>query len=67
MSLVALGCGVGIVPELVRDRSPLRSRVRVLTPSRELAELRVAVCAMRARVGQPTLHAFWSEVEGATR
>lgn len=67
MSLVALGCGVGVVPELVRDRSPLRRRVRVLASNPELPDLRVAVCTVRARLENPIVRSFWSAMEGATR
>ena len=41
LSLVALGCGVGIVPRLVVDRSPLREEVRALEVEPGLGEFRV--------------------------
>lgn len=65
MALVALGCGVGIVPGLVYERSPLRGEVRVRTVDPELPDLRVAVCIPRERRRLPVLRAFWESVHAA--
>ncbi len=66
LSLVALGCGVGVVPKLVYERSPLRNRVRVLDIEAPIADLRVAACAARARLRQPVIRAFWRRLEVGT-
>ena len=60
LALVSLGCGVGVVPRLVLDKSPLRAKVRVLTsttartprrvPRRRLHAAPQARLAARARV-----------------
>jgi len=63
MSLVALGCGVGVVPKLVYDKSPLRGDVRVLQVDPELPDLRVAVCTARERRTRPLIRAFWECVD----
>ena len=58
-ALVSLGCGVGIVPRLVIDKSPLRAKVRASTssrrgtrrvPRRRLHPAPQAAIAARARV-----------------
>jgi LysR family positive regulator for ilvC len=59
LSLVSLGCGVGIVPRLVMDRSPLRAEVRVIEVSPALGEFRVGVCTPRRRLRSPLVRAFW--------
>lgn len=59
LSLVALGCGVGIVPKLVVDRSPLRAQVRALEVEPALGEFRVGVCTPRRRLKSPLVRAFW--------
>lgn len=66
LSLVALGCGVGVVPKLVCDQSRLRRRVQVLAPRRALPDLRVAVCTARPRLESPVVRSFWSAMEDAT-
>ena len=59
LSLVSLGCGVGIVPRLVMDRSPLRAEVRALEVTPALGEFRVGVCTPRRRLRSPLVLAFW--------
>jgi LysR family positive regulator for ilvC len=66
LSLVSLGCGVGIVPRLVLDKSPLRPNVRVLPVGREAADLgefRVGVCTARRKLASPLVHAFWESLD----
>ncbi len=65
MTLVALGCGIGVVPKLVLDKSPLRAVVQVLDLTPELPDLRVAVCAERKRIANPVVRRFWEGVESA--
>ena len=65
LSLVSLGCGVGIVPRLVMDRSPLRAEVRALEPEPALGEFRVGVCTRRRNLKSPLIRAFWDSMESA--
>jgi LysR family positive regulator for ilvC len=62
LSLVALGCGVGIVPRLVVDRSPLRAALRPLEVAPALGEFRVGVCTPRRRLRSPLVKAFWDSL-----
>ncbi len=62
LSLVSLGCGVGIVPRLVVDRSPLRAEVRPLEVTPTLGEFRVGVCTPRRRLRSPLVKAFWDSL-----
>jgi LysR family positive regulator for ilvC len=65
LSLVALGCGLGIVPRLVVDKSPLRTDVRVLDLGSELGEFRVGICTSRQSHRKPIVRAFWDSLEPA--
>ena len=65
LSLVSLGCGVGIVPRLVMDRSPLRTEVRALDAEPALGEFRVGVCTQRRNLRSPLIRAFWDSMEEA--
>ena len=60
LALVSTGCGVGVVPKLVMDRSPLRSDVRALEVEPRLGEFRVGVCVERRSLAQPLISAFWN-------
>lgn len=63
LSLVSLGVGVGVVPRIVMEQSPLRAAVRAL--ELELGELRVGVCTERRKLRTAIIRAFWESVEGA--
>jgi LysR family positive regulator for ilvC len=65
LSLVSLGCGVGVVPRIVMDQSPLRAAVRALDP--DLGELRVGVCTERRKLKLPVVRAFWESVDATSR
>lgn len=64
LALVALGCGVGIVPGLVLEKSPLRSDVRVLDVRPRPGEFRVGMCTARRKLRSPLIAALWEAVAG---
>src|SRR5450432_1467098 len=66
LALVSLGCGVGVVPRLVLDKSPLRTNVRVLPYGQgqdDLGEFRVGVATQRRKLTSPVVRAFWEVIE----
>jgi LysR family positive regulator for ilvC len=65
LALIKLGCGVGIVPELVLEKSPLRGELRVLDVRPRLPPFRVAACIRRSALKAPLPAAFWNSIEGA--
>jgi LysR family positive regulator for ilvC len=70
LSLVTLGCGVGIVPGLVMEKSPLHAEVRSLDVRPRLPDFRVGVCVQRKKLSSPVVLSFWesiSEARFATR
>lgn len=60
LSLVTLGFGVGIVPELVAAASPLAARLSVLPISVAMPTFDIAVCTTADRLAQRTVGAFWN-------
>jgi LysR family positive regulator for ilvC len=62
LSLVSLGCGVGIVPRLVADQSPLRASLSVLDIEPRLQTFRVGVCTEKKKLKSPVVHAFWESI-----
>jgi LysR family positive regulator for ilvC len=62
LSLVSLGCGVGIVPRLVADQSPLRSALSVLDIEPRLQQFRVGVCTEKKKLKSPVVKAFWESI-----
>lgn len=59
VSMVGLGLGVGVVPELVLVNSPQRATIRILDVRPALAPFVVGLCASAARLENPLVKAFW--------
>ncbi len=63
IALVSLGFGVGIVPSLVRENSPMREYINILEEVNELEPYRVGLCVNRRNSQTPIVRAFTSLVE----
>jgi LysR family transcriptional regulator, positive regulator for ilvC len=63
LSLVSLGCAVGVVPRLVVEKSPLRADLQILEVEPRLGEFRVGVCTERRSLKTPIVRAFWASIE----
>ncbi len=63
IAMVAMGCGIGVVPRLVLENSPLRARVRVLELRPALEPFSVGACTTRSLKRGPVVQAFWHIAE----
>jgi LysR family positive regulator for ilvC len=61
VSMVSLGFGVGVVPRIVLDNSPLAGGVRMLDVRPELPPYEVGLFAMEKRLANPIIGALWSQ------
>jgi LysR family positive regulator for ilvC len=59
LAMVALGCGVGIVPELVRKESTLRGRIEAVEVARPPRGYYVSLCAKEKTLARRTTAALW--------
>ena len=59
IAMVALGCGVGLVPGLVLEKSPLKEQIKVLSVSPELKSFSIGICTMKKNMLLPQVAAFW--------
>jgi LysR family positive regulator for ilvC len=59
IAMVRLGCGIGIVPELVLARSPFREEVRILETAPALDPYVVGLCSSKRNLQRPAVQAFW--------
>jgi len=59
LAMVALGCGVGVVPELVRKDSPLRGRIEQVDVRRPPRGYHVSLCAKSRTLSRRTAGALW--------
>jgi len=63
LAMVSLGCGVGVVPQLVLEKSPLRDQVRVFEVEPELMPFTIGACTLEKHLANPVLRAFWATVQ----
>lgn len=63
VSMVSLGFGVGIVPQIVLDNSPLASQVNVLNILPTLPNFEVGIFALEKKLRHPLINAFWSQLD----
>lgn len=63
VSMVSLGLGVGVVPRIVLDNSPLSASVRVMDLEPALEEYEVGLFALEKRLKSPLVSAFWLPLE----
>lgn len=63
VSMVSLGLGVGVVPKIVLDNSPLADRVQLLDITPRLAAYDVGVCVLEKKLRSPLIQAFWSQIQ----
>ncbi|RDH45998.1 HTH-type transcriptional activator IlvY [Zooshikella ganghwensis] len=59
VSMVNLGLGVGVVPELVVVNSPASAKIRTLTVDPPLEPFAIGVCVQAKRLQDPLIKAFW--------
>ena len=62
VSMVSLGLGVGVVPRIVLDNSPLSEKVRVLDARPALKPYEVGLVTQEKKLSSPLISAFWSAV-----
>lgn len=63
VSMVGLGFGIGVVPKIVLDNSPLADRVRILPVAPGLEPFDVGLCALTKRLNNPLVGALWQQLQ----
>lgn len=59
VSMVALGCGIGITPKVVVENSPVRNRVEYIDNLGEIHPFELGVCCNQSEAKQPIIKAFF--------
>lgn len=67
VSMVALGCGVALIPQIVLDNSPepVRNRVIILPENATEPPFELGVCVQQKQLHEPVIRAFWQIVQHA--
>ncbi|MEJ6561471.1 MAG: HTH-type transcriptional activator IlvY [Akkermansiaceae bacterium] len=59
IAMVRLGCGVGLVPELVLEKSPFREEVEIIKGAPELSPYEVGLCSTKKSLARKNVAALW--------
>jgi LysR family positive regulator for ilvC len=60
VSMVSLGFGIGVVPQIVLDNSPLTARIRIYDIQPPLTPYDIGLFALEKRLKDPLIAAFWN-------
>ncbi len=63
VSMVSLGLGIGVVPEIVLDNSLLADRVQILDVKPTLEPYNLGLCTLKRSLANPLVGAFWNLVD----
>ncbi len=63
VSMVSLGFGVGVLPKIVVDNSPLAEQVEAFIKQPDLGPYSMGICVMEKRLKSPILSAFWGQLQ----
>ena len=58
VGMVALGCGIALVPTAVIEHSPMADKIRRLDVTPDLKPFEVGVCLLKKRLEDPLIQAF---------
>ncbi|MCL1043249.1 HTH-type transcriptional activator IlvY [Shewanella marisflavi] len=61
-SMVALGCGVSITPEVVIQNSPVKDRIQQLSSPVAIPPFELGCCSKKSRENEPVIAAFVEEL-----
>lgn len=59
VSMVSLGFGVGLVPKIVLDNSPLKDSIQIMEVTPSIEPFEVVICCLKKRLKQPLLSSLW--------
>jgi len=57
--MVSLGCGIGLVPEMVLEKSPFLNQVRILDKAPDLPPFVIGLCTRKKNLANPRIQALW--------
>ncbi len=60
VSMVSLGLGVGVVPQIVLENSSIAHEVRTLNIKHQLAPYQLGLCTLKKNLENPLVAAFWA-------
>lgn len=62
VSMVALGYGIGVAPDVVINNSPVREKIQRLPESKLMKPFKLGICCKRSQLDGPIVKALWKVV-----
>jgi LysR family positive regulator for ilvC len=62
LAMVSMGCGIGVVPYLVLEKSPLKKTIRVIEMKSNLEPYEIGLIAHKVRMQNPLVARLWDLV-----
>ena len=62
VSMVALGCGIGIAPDVVINNSPVKDKVQRLNTA-PIAPFKLGLCCKKSKLNDSVIQALWQVAE----
>ncbi|BCE02853.1 HTH-type transcriptional activator IlvY [Marinicellulosiphila megalodicopiae] len=60
VSMVGLGLGVGVVPAIVLEHSPMKEKIEIFNAEPKLKDYEVGLCCLKRKQSDPLIQAFLS-------
>ncbi|QIW15894.1 transcriptional regulator IlvY [Pasteurellaceae bacterium RH1A] len=64
--MVALGCGVALLPDVVLQQSPMNNQVSYVDLPAPISPFELGICVQERRLQEPIVRAFWDVLGGFT-
>lgn len=64
LPMVAVGCGVALLPDIVVKHSPLQNQISYFHLAQPIQSFELGVCVQQRRLQEPIIQAFWSVLSG---
>lgn len=58
--MIALGCGVALLPDVVVQHSPMRNQISHFELPLPISPFELGICVQQRRLKEPIIQAFWS-------
>lgn len=59
IAMVHLGCGIGLVPEMVLEKSPVADRISIIKSTPSLEPFSIGICVDKKNLSNRITRAFW--------
>jgi LysR family positive regulator for ilvC len=63
VSMVSLGFGVGVVPKIALDNSPLADKISILDVRPRLEPYELGLFTLQKKLRNPLIKAFWGQLK----